>query len=78
MQLKNPGKQRKRHFNAPAHIRHKKMAAPLSRSSQLPEAQKPCQYAKATPFASSVETIKGSKAKFHALILKLTAYTWKA
>jgi len=30
MQLKNPGKQRKRHFNAPAHIRHKMMAAPLS------------------------------------------------
>jgi large subunit ribosomal protein L24 len=31
MQLKNPGKQRKNHFNAPAHIRHKQMAAPLSR-----------------------------------------------
>ena len=30
MQLKNPGKQRKLHFNAPAHIRHKLMAAPLS------------------------------------------------
>jgi large subunit ribosomal protein L24 len=30
MQLKNPGKQRKRLFNAPAHIRHKMMAAPLS------------------------------------------------
>jgi large subunit ribosomal protein L24 len=30
MQLKNPGKQRKRFFNAPAHIRHKMMAAPLS------------------------------------------------
>jgi large subunit ribosomal protein L24 len=31
MQLsKNPGKQRKRLFNAPAHIRHKLMAAPLS------------------------------------------------
>src|SRR4030042_3342592 len=27
---KNPGKQRKRMFNAPAHIRHKLMAAPLS------------------------------------------------
>jgi large subunit ribosomal protein L24 len=27
---KNPGKQRKRLFNAPAHIRHKLMAAPLS------------------------------------------------
>ncbi len=26
----NPGKQRKRMFNAPAHIRHKLMAAPLS------------------------------------------------
>ena len=31
MQLKNPGKQRKKLFNAPAHIRHKQMAAPLSR-----------------------------------------------
>ncbi len=31
MQLKNPGKQRKNLFNAPAHIRHKQMAAPLSR-----------------------------------------------
>jgi large subunit ribosomal protein L24 len=30
MQLKNPGKQRKKVFNAPAHIRHKLMAAPLS------------------------------------------------
>ncbi len=30
MQLKNPGKQRKKLFNAPAHIRHKMMAAPLS------------------------------------------------
>lgn len=30
MQLKNPGKQRKMLFNAPAHIRHKLMAAPLS------------------------------------------------
>lgn len=30
MQLKNPGKQRKMYFNAPAHIRHKFMAAPLS------------------------------------------------
>ena len=30
MQLKNPGKQRKRLFNAPAHIRHKMMGAPLS------------------------------------------------
>jgi large subunit ribosomal protein L24 len=29
--VKNPGKQRKMHFNAPAHIRHKLMAAPLSR-----------------------------------------------
>jgi len=29
--VKNPGKQRKRLFNAPAHIRHKHMAAPLSR-----------------------------------------------
>jgi large subunit ribosomal protein L24 len=29
--LKNPGKQRKRLFNAPAHIRHKLMAAPLSK-----------------------------------------------
>ena len=28
--VKNPGKQRKRLFNAPAHIRHKQMAAPLS------------------------------------------------
>lgn len=28
--VKNPGKQRKIHFNAPAHIRHKLMAAPLS------------------------------------------------
>jgi large subunit ribosomal protein L24 len=28
--VKNPSKQRKRHFNAPAHIRHKLMAAPLS------------------------------------------------
>jgi large subunit ribosomal protein L24 len=27
---KNPGKQRKMYFNAPAHIRHKSMAAPLS------------------------------------------------
>jgi len=27
---KNPGKQRKRLFNAPAHVRHKLMAAPLS------------------------------------------------
>jgi len=27
---KNPGKQRKKLFNAPAHIRHKHMAAPLS------------------------------------------------
>jgi large subunit ribosomal protein L24 len=31
MQTKNPGKQRKNLFNAPAHIRHKQMAAPLSR-----------------------------------------------
>ena len=31
MQLKNPSKQRKKFFNAPAHIRHKQMAAPLSR-----------------------------------------------
>jgi large subunit ribosomal protein L24 len=31
MQLKNPGKQRKNLFNASAHIRHKQMAAPLSR-----------------------------------------------
>jgi large subunit ribosomal protein L24 len=30
MQLKNPGKQRKRLFNAPTHIRHKMMGAPLS------------------------------------------------
>jgi large subunit ribosomal protein L24 len=30
MQLKNPGKQRKKLFNAPAHIRHKMMGAPLS------------------------------------------------
>ncbi len=28
--VKNPGKQRKRLFNAPAHIRHKLMSAPLS------------------------------------------------
>ncbi len=28
--IKNPGKQRKKLFNAPAHIRHKLMAAPLS------------------------------------------------
>jgi large subunit ribosomal protein L24 len=28
--VKNPGKQRKRLFNAPAHVRHKLMAAPLS------------------------------------------------
>jgi large subunit ribosomal protein L24 len=28
--VKNPGKQRKRLFNAPAHMRHKLMAAPLS------------------------------------------------
>src|SRR5512147_3319448 len=28
--VKNPGKQRKMHFNAPAHVRHKLMAAPLS------------------------------------------------
>ena len=29
--VKNPRKQRKRFFNAPAHVRHKSMAAPLSR-----------------------------------------------
>jgi large subunit ribosomal protein L24 len=29
--VKNPRKQRKNHFNAPAHLRHKRMAAPLSR-----------------------------------------------
>ena len=29
--IKNPGKQRKMLFNAPAHIRHKLMSAPLSR-----------------------------------------------
>jgi len=29
--IKNPRKQRKIHFNAPAHLRHKRMAAPLSR-----------------------------------------------
>jgi large subunit ribosomal protein L24 len=29
--VKNPGKQRKKLFNAPAHIRHKLMSAPLSR-----------------------------------------------
>jgi large subunit ribosomal protein L24 len=29
--VKNPGKQRKKLFNAPAHIRHKIMSAPLSR-----------------------------------------------
>ncbi len=29
--VKNPGKQRKRFFNAPAHIRHKQMSAPLSK-----------------------------------------------
>ena len=28
--VKNPGKQRKKLFNAPAHLRHKLMAAPLS------------------------------------------------
>jgi len=28
--IRNPGKQRKMLFNAPAHIRHKLMAAPLS------------------------------------------------
>ena len=28
--VKDPGKQRKKFFNAPAHIRHKSMAAPLS------------------------------------------------
>ena len=28
--VKNPRKQRKRYFNAPAHIRHKLMSAPLS------------------------------------------------
>ncbi len=31
MKVKNPGKQRKRLFNAPAHIRHKLMAAPLTK-----------------------------------------------
>ncbi|MCL5876732.1 MAG: 50S ribosomal protein L24 [Candidatus Bathyarchaeota archaeon] len=30
MKVKNPGKQRKMLFNAPAHKRHKMMAAPLS------------------------------------------------
>jgi large subunit ribosomal protein L24 len=30
MQTNNPGKQRKMLFNAPAHIRHKQMAAPVS------------------------------------------------
>jgi large subunit ribosomal protein L24 len=29
--VKNPGKQRKRLYNAPAHLRHKLMAAPLSK-----------------------------------------------
>jgi large subunit ribosomal protein L24 len=28
--VKNPRKQRKNHFNAPAHLRHKRMGAPLS------------------------------------------------
>ena len=31
LKVKNPGKQRKRLFNAPAHIRHKLMAAPLAK-----------------------------------------------
>jgi large subunit ribosomal protein L24 len=31
MKVKNPGKQRKRLFNAPAHICHKLMAAPLTK-----------------------------------------------
>jgi large subunit ribosomal protein L24 len=31
LKVKNPGKQRKRMFNAPAHIRHKLMAAPLTK-----------------------------------------------
>ncbi len=29
--VKNPGKQRKKLFNAPAHLRHKQMGAPLSK-----------------------------------------------
>lgn len=31
LKVKNPGKQRKRLYNAPAHIRHKLMAAPLTK-----------------------------------------------
>lgn len=31
LKVKNPGKQRKRLFNAPAHVRHKLMAAPLTK-----------------------------------------------
>jgi len=31
IKVKNPGKQRKRLYNAPAHVRHKLMAAPLTK-----------------------------------------------
>ena len=40
MQLKNPDKQRKKFFNAPAHIRHKQMAAPLSRELSVSKGAK--------------------------------------
>ena len=76
--VKNPGKQRKRLFNAPAHIRHKLMAAPLSANWPLQEAQKLFQSEKATQFAFNVEITKGLRAKFHALTLRHTESTLKA
>ena len=66
--VKNPGKQRKRLFNAPAHIRHKLMSAPLSHELTASRgAQRLFQLEKVTPSSSNAETTKDSKAKFHAL-----------
>src|SRR5665647_2865580 len=61
--VKNPGKQRKRLFNAPAHIRHKLMSAPLSHELTASKGakKKAKQTKKAEKSSAKVEEVKEEK-----------------
>jgi large subunit ribosomal protein L24 len=73
MQIKNPGKQRKMLFNAPAHKRHKMMAAPVS--SEL-AAQKG---AKTLPVrkGDTVRVLRGDNKGFEGKVSRVDLKTYR-
>jgi large subunit ribosomal protein L24 len=71
--VKNPGKQRKMIFNAPAHIRHKHMAAPLSSELAASKGAKTLPVRK----GDTVRILRGDNKGFEGKVSRIDLKTYR-